>query len=177
MTGQPTPRAEGYVPFADIHALGARGAEDLNSRRWSREYVSNRPASGAIDGDCHCLADLPHSRVGQSTESSDQDGDGDALDGVEVDDRPPRYGIVVGLEKNLAREASYGRRTRRNECSAMSRDHGVPRQDHYWTTTDLGHLTPPDLSASRYVAHEDAADRRHDARSPHSSGSSTGWSS
>jgi hypothetical protein len=109
----------------------------------------DRRASGAMDGDCHCVADVAHSRVGQSTESLYQNGDGDALEGVEVDDRPPRYWIVLWLEKNLAREASHRRRTRRNECSAMSRDHGVPRQDDYWTTTDLGHLTPPDLAASR----------------------------
>lgn len=41
-------------------------------------------------------------------------------------------------------------------------------------SVDLGHLAPPHLPACRKCAHESPAARRHEPRSPHSSGSSIG---
>lgn len=59
----------------------------------------------------------------------------------------------------------------------LSRDHRVAREDDDWSATDLGHLAPPHLATCWNGAHDDAAARRNDARSPHSSGSSSGCSS
>lgn len=63
------------------------------------------------------------------------------------------------------------------ECAAMPRDDGVAGQDHHRSAADLGHLTPPDLPTSGDDGHEAATARRNEARSPHSSDSSSGCSS
>ena len=82
----------------------------------------------------------------------------------------------VGFKDDLAGDAPDGRRTRCDECAPKPRDHCVTRQDDDRAPTDLGHLAPPDLTA-RGSAVTTARRPRNDARSPHSSASSSGCSS
>jgi hypothetical protein len=132
---------------------------------------------GAVDSDCKCGADLAHSSVAQSPRTADEGGNRDALDRVEVHRAMTRHRVVTRFEHDLADEAADRRCAWRHECAAMPRNHRVPRKDDDWSANDLGHLAPPDLPARWEVAHDAAAARRNDARSPHSSGSSSGCSS
>lgn len=131
----------------------------------------------AVDGDSQGGADLPHPVLGQPAETFDQDGDRDRLHGIQVDRRSTRHRVLTGLEEDLAREASDRGGAGGDQCSTVARDHDVTRQDDDRPAADLGHLAPPQLPPCGQEGHEAATARRKDARSPHSSGSSSGWAS
>lgn len=136
------------------------------------------PASvGTVDSHRKGGADLAHPGVAQTPQPADEDCKRDAFDRVEVHCRTTRHGVVTGFEHDFADEPPKRCRAGRYECAAVSRDHCVARQHDDWSTTDFGHLALPDLPSQGDGAHDDAAARRNDARSPHSSGSSSGCSS
>lgn len=82
-------------------------------------------ASAAVHRDHQGSADLMHPRVCQAPESFDEDGKRDAFDRIKVDCRSQRYGIVPWFEKDLAGETAHRGRAGCDECSPMSRDHGI----------------------------------------------------
>ena len=133
-----------------------------------------RELVGAVDSNREGGADLAHAGVAQAAQAADEHGDRHAFDRVEVDCRTAGYRIVASLQHYFADEATNRRRTRRYECTAVPRDHRVARQDHDRSASDPLHLAPPHFTACGKPAHDDAAARRKDARSPHSSGSSSG---
>src|SRR5680860_324323 len=148
----------------------------------SGSSIGTRPplwsgSARTVDRDCESGTDLTHARLGHASQSAHEDGDRDALDRVEVHRGAKRHRVVTGFEHDLAREPSYGRRTWSHECAAMPWNDCVARQDDYRSTTDLGHLAPPHLPSSGDGGHDAATARRNEARSPHSSGSSSGCSS
>jgi len=131
----------------------------------------------AVDRDREGAAHLAHSCVAQPAEPVEQHTDRHTLDGVEVDCRTTRYRVIAGLEHHFADESSNRRRAWSNQSPAMPRYHCVTGKYDDRTPADLGHLAPPDLATGRQSAHDAAAARLNDARSPHSSGSSIGCSS
>ena len=139
--------------------------------------MATTASASAVDGDLESTADLAHAGIGQPSESRDEHGDPDALDGVEVDCCSARDRVVAGLEDDFAGKRSNRCRARCDKCSSKSRDRRVARQDDDGAPADLGKLAPPQLSPRRQRAHEAAAACRNEARSPHSSGSSSGSSS
>jgi hypothetical protein len=82
--------------------------------------------------------------------------------------------VGTGVKDNLTGEPPDGCGARRDECAPKSRDRRVTRQHNDWAPADPSHFAPPHLPACRTGVHEAPAARRHDARSPHSSGSSAG---
>jgi len=134
-------------------------------------------SASAVDSDLKGRADFAHPGVGKPAKSADQDYDRDAFDRVQVNRRTARDRVEIRLEDNLAGESPDGRRAWRDEGTSKSRDRGITRQDNNRAAADLGQLAPPHLTASRQRTHDAPAARRHDAKSPHSSGSSTGCSS
>src|SRR5664279_1481964 len=115
-----------------------------------RSTAQDGPGSfGTVDSHCEGGADLAHSRVAHAAQPADEDRDRDAFDRVEVHRRPAGHRVVTRFEHDFADEPSNRRRTRRDECATMSRDHRVAGQDDDWSTTDLGHLAPPHLPARR----------------------------
>jgi hypothetical protein len=158
--------------MASISAM-VIGAKRSASTRVVRPLIS----AGTVDSHCKGGTDLAHSGVTQTPQPADEDRDRDAFDRVEVHRRTTRHGVVTGFEHDFADEPSNRRRTWSHERAEMARDHCVARQDDDRSTTDLGHLAPPDLPTRGKGAHEAAAARRNDAKSPHSSCSSSGCSS
>jgi hypothetical protein len=145
--------------------------------RSSRPLRSNRPSALTVDRDREGAADLSQAPVGQTAESFDQDAGCDTLDRVEVDGRTARDRIVAGFEDDLAGQRPDGCRARRDEHSPEPRDGRVARQDNDGTPANISQLAPPHLTPSGEGVHDAPAARRNDARSPHSSGSSSGCSS
>lgn len=134
-------------------------------------------SAGAVDGDCEGGTDLAHANLGQPSQPLDEDGDRDAFDRVEVHRRAKRHRVVTRFEHHLARKPADGRRAGSHEGAAMPWDDHVAGQDNDRSATDPGHLAPPDLPPGRVESHDAPAARRNVARSPHSSGSSSGCSS
>lgn len=130
-----------------------------------------------VNGDREGGADFSHSRFGQSSQPFNESCDRDAFDRVEIDCRAKGHGVISGLEENFAREVSDGGRAGGDEGPTEAWDDGVTRQDNDRSTVDLRHLAPPDLPARWELCHEAPTARRNEARSPHSSGSSSGCSS
>lgn len=128
----------------------------------------------AVDRDGESSADLSHTTVGQSSEPLDEDGDGDTRNRVQIDRAASGDWVLARLEADFADESADRGGTRCDECTPVTRDHCVAGKDNHRAAPDLGHLAPPDLAARRRRAHDRAAASRNDARSPHSSGSSSG---
>jgi hypothetical protein len=140
-----------------------------------RRATAQFPASGlTVDRNCEGSTDLTHAGVGEPAEAPHEHCDRDAFNRVQVDGRAPGDRIIARFQDNLAGERSYRRRARCHEYSSKPRDRRVTGQDDHGAPADLGQLTPPQLPPSRQRAHDTAAARRNDARSPHSSGSSSG---
>ncbi len=140
---------------------------------WPRPARSAR----AVDRDRQSVTHLAHSSIAQPADSVDQDGQRDTLDRIEIDRRTSWHRVVPGLKHHLADEPANRRRARRDQCASVPRDHRIARENDDRTATDLGHLTPPHLAARGHCDHDAAAARRNEARSPQSSGSSSGCSS
>lgn len=170
----------GLAPMADparreevpSRSVGCR-TKGVTARRRSAARRSAR----AIDRDGQGVAHLAHTSVAQPAEPVDQDGKRDAFDRVEVDRRTARYGVVSGLKHHFADEPTNVRRARRDQCAPVPRDRRITREHDDRTAADLGHLAPPNLAPRGQCGHVAAAARRNEARSPHSSGSSSGCSS
>ena len=133
--------------------------------------------SVTVDRNRECIADRTHAFVTQPSEPADEDADGHALDRVEVDGAVLWHRVVVGLEHDLARQAPDRGRTGGDERPTESRDGGVAGQHDDRTSADLRQLAPPELATAWLVDHDEDAAGRNDARSPHSSASSIGWTS
>jgi hypothetical protein len=133
--------------------------------------------SRAVDRDGERPADLLHALVTQATQPIDEHTDGNALDRVEVDRAHLGYRIGARFEQHLARQLADGRRARRDKGAPETRDRDVSAQHHDRSTADVWQLAPPHLTSTRLVAHEADAAARNDARSPHSSASSSGCTS
>ena len=160
-----------------VGGAGAEIAEGLQLPREDPPLVHGRCSARAVDGDCEGGTDLAHANLGHPAQPLDEDGDRDAFDRVEIHRRAKRDRVVTWFEHHLAGKPPDGRRAGSHECAAMPWDDHVAGQDNYRSATDLGHLTPPDFPPSREGSHDAAAALRNDARSPHSSGSSSGCSS
>lgn len=133
--------------------------------------------SSTVHGDRQRSTDIPHSLVAQAAESINEHSDGHTLDRVEVDGAPPRDWITARLEQYLTRQASDGRGARGDKGSPEAWNGSVAAQHQYRPTADLRQLAPPQFAPVRLILHNAAAAERNDARSPHSSGSSSGCSS
>lgn len=140
-------------------------------------FAVRQRLSRAVDRDFKGCADGAHLGVGKPAKPADQYCDRDTFDGVEVHRRTAGDRVGTGFKHNLAGKSPDSRGARCDECTSKPRDRRVTRQHNDWAPADLGHLTPPHLPACRKRTHEAPAARRHEARSPHSSGSSTGCSS
>lgn len=127
--------------------------------------------------DCEGCANVLHADVRQSAKAVDEHRNRHALDRVQIDCRAPGHRIVTRLEYDLAGKASDNRRAGGDQDTAEPRYRGVAGQNDDRAPTDLGELAPPHFSSRWQRAHDAVAARRNDARSPHSSGSSSGcWS-
>ena len=140
-------------------------------------FCDQNGSATTVHCDLESLADLTHPLVAEPAQSFDKDSDRDALDRVEIYSGQPWNGIVAGFENDLAGKAANSRRARGHQRASKSRDCSVAREDHNRAATDVRQLTPPDLPSGRKRGQEAAAASRNDAKSPHTSGSSSGCSS
>ncbi|BBY59917.1 hypothetical protein MSAR_30530 [Mycolicibacterium sarraceniae] len=131
-------------------------------------------SSRAVDRNLQSRTDGAHPGVGEAAKPIDQHRDRDTFDRVQIHRGTTRDRVGTGFKNNLAGQPPNGCGAGRDDRASKPGDRRIARENNDWTPTDLSHLTPPQLSVCRKSAHESAAARRHDARSPHSSGSSTG---
>lgn len=122
-------------------------------------------------------ADLVHPLVAETTETLSERTDRDAFDRIEIHCETLWDRVAIRLEDDFAREATDVGCARSNQGAPEPGDRNVARQDNDRTAGDLGQFAPPDFSPARQLLHDDAAARRNDARSPHSSDSSSGCTS
>lgn len=126
------------------------------------------------DRNCQSGAHGPHADVSQSAKAVHKHRDRHTFDRVQIDRRAPWHRVIARLENDLAGKTSDRRRAGSDQYTSKPRYRGVAGQDDDRPPTDLGELAPPHFSSHRQRAHDAAAARRNDARSPHSSGSSIG---
>ncbi len=162
-----------YEPVRDGHV--ATGFRFLCPKGCGGSSPPSRTT--AIDGDRECRADLVHLVVAESAQTFDEDGDGDALDGVEVHRARSRDRIGVRFEHHFTWQPADRCRARGDQRPLETRDGRVTAQDHDRPPADLRQFAPPELTSTRCAVHDEAAAVRNEARSPHSSGSSIGCSS
>jgi hypothetical protein len=134
-------------------------------------------ASWAVRAAGPRVADLAHAGIGQAAKPFDDHTGRHALDRVEVDSRVPGDRVVAGFEDDLALERPDGCRAWRDEDPPKPRDHRVTRENDDGPPADLRQLATPHLAPGWEGVHDAAAAWRNDARSPQSSGSSSGCSS
>jgi hypothetical protein len=82
-------------PGANVNARGGYGGGDVSLAVYSS--MSKTASAVAFDGDVERCAYLSHTVVAESSESLDEDRDGHALHGVEVDRAPAGDRILVWL--------------------------------------------------------------------------------
>jgi hypothetical protein len=128
-------------------------------------------------GDLKGCADLSHPVVAEPAEAFDQNCDRNALDGIEVDGRGQGDRVITRLEYDLARDPADGGSARSDQRAAESRNRGVARKNDDRPTPSLAELAPPHLAPCGQSGHDAPAAARNDARSPHSSTSSSGCAS
>jgi len=133
--------------------------------------------AAAIDGDGQCRAHPAHALVAEAAEAVHQGGHGDTLDRVEVHNGSSWDRVLVYFEHDLAGQSANRGRAWGHQGPSQSRDGRVPREDDDGAPPDLRQFAPPHLTTCRERGHDRDAASRNEARSPHSSGSSTGWSS
>jgi hypothetical protein len=160
-------RTSSYFPRSE---LTSGASNDLGRD----DYVRLR---NAIDGNRQCRANFSHSIVSQPAETFGERPHRNALYRVEIDERPKWDWIISGRKQNLTGQPSHRRRTRSNQRSSESGDRGVSGEHHHRATRYVRKLAPPHLPPHGQVLHDEAAASRNEARSPHSSDSSSGWSS
>lgn len=149
-----------------------------SASRVLREPGRAAPSSAStVDGDFERFADLVHAVVAESAQALDQRSNRDALDRVEIDDRNEWDRVVWRLEEDLGRNVADRGRARPDQGTPQARDRGVSREHDHRPAPDLRELAPPDITSRRKGRHDAPAAARNEARSPHSSASSSGCSS
>ena len=136
------------------------------------------------------LKDLVDALVAETTQALHEQGDGCVVERVQVDRGGRRHGIRAGFEYDLAGNPPDRRRARRHDRRLEPLQGGVAGEDHSRARPDMLGLPPPQFASPRPdrshtprspVARVSALWRRlaswKPARSPHSSGSSSGWRS
>src|SRR4051812_48605328 len=118
-----------------------------------------------------------HAVIAEATQAVNQRRHRDALDRIEIDHRDERDRVVRGLEQDLGRDPADRSRARPDERTPQTRDGCVAGEDDDRPTPDLRKLAPPDIAPRGKRAHDAPAAARKEARSPHSSFSSSGWTS
>jgi hypothetical protein len=93
---------------------------------------------GTVDSYGHGVADLAHATVAQSSDALNENAQGHAFDGVEIDRGGSGYGIVGRFEHNLARKASNGRRARSYQGPAQPRNGCIAAEDNHGSATNVG---------------------------------------
>ncbi len=131
----------------------------------------------AVDGDLERVADLMHPVAAQTAQAFDERPDRNALDRIEIDDRDERNRVIRRLEENLGWDPADRSRAWADERTPETRDCGVSRKHNHRPAPDLRKLAPPDIASRRKRRHEEPAAARNEARSPHSSASSSGCAS
>lgn len=131
----------------------------------------------AVHCDRQSGTNLFHSQVAQAAEPLHENAGRHALDGVQVDGGSARHRIFAGIQHDFARQVANGRGARSDQRAPKSWDGCVSGEDHDGSPADVRELTPPEFATRRNRCHDAAAASRNDARSPHSSASSSGWSS
>lgn len=79
----------------------------------------------AGDSDLERLADLEHPVIAESAETLDERPERDALDRIEIYNRPAWHGIVSRLQEHLARDSADRRRARPDQRAAEARNRRV----------------------------------------------------
>src|SRR5436190_6887609 len=74
----------------------------------------------AVDGDLERRADLTHAVVAESAESLEERSEGNALDGIEIDDRDERDRVVRRLEEDLGLDPADRGRARSDQCTPQT---------------------------------------------------------
>ncbi len=153
-------------------------AELANESRWRvADCLESGRSAIAVNGNFEGLTELPHPDVAEATDPFREGAEANALDRVQVSHAVPWHGVVAGFEDNLTGQATDGRGARSDDCPPKARNGGVAGQHDDRPSTNVGKLTPPYVSPSRQRTQDAAAETLNDARSPHSSFSSSGWSS
>jgi len=103
--------------------------------------------SGAIHCDGERCTDLAHPVVAESTQAIDEHADRDTLDGIEVHRGEQRYRVGARFQHDLAGKAPDRGGTRGHERPFEARDGGITTEDDDRSSTDVGQLTPPELTS------------------------------
>lgn len=167
------------VPFANrpVRGAGSRNVAAPRADQVSRTRRSLAVSNDAVDSDLKRCAHLAHALVAQLSEPLDEHGDRHTLDRVKVEGAAPNDRIILGVR---GRPRSQGRGswwcTVRQGCAGggVSLRLGTGRRLGGGRSREVRTTTPPlaGVSPSRGPAAS-----RKEARSPHSSGSSSGcWS-
>lgn len=131
-------------------------------------------SEGAVDCGVESCTDLAHALIAQAAQPLGECPDRDALDRIEVHSGRPGDWILRWLEDHLAGQPADGGGAWGDYGSPQPRNGNVSRHDDDRTAGNLRQVTPPDLTASGQVLHDNPAASRNEARSPHSSDSSIG---
>ena len=128
----------------------------------------------AADGDVESCTDLAHPLIAQAAQSLGECPDRDALDRIEVHGGGSGNWILGWIEGDLAGQSPDGGGAGGDYSPLQPWNGDVSRHDDYRSAGNLLQFTPPDLTASGQILHDEPAASRNEARSPHSSGSSIG---
>ncbi len=135
-----------------------------------------RSGSAAVDSYGERLANLVHPKVAEATYPVDQNSYRNAFDRVEVHGSSTSHRIITGFQDDFAGEPAKRRCAWSNQHAPQSGNCRVSGEYDHGPTAYICRFTPPQLAAQR-KPHVAAAATRNEARSPHSSGSSSGCSS
>lgn len=133
--------------------------------------------SDTVDRYLKSRADLANPDIGQPPHPLDENRHRYALDRVQIDRTRIRDRIRTRLQDHLTGQPANVRRARGDERAPQPWDGGIAREDDDRPPANIGDLGPPELTPTRQRVHDAPAARRHEARSPHSSGSSGGCAS
>jgi hypothetical protein len=79
-------------------------------KSWALAALLVSESGEAIHGNLECSTNFNHADVGQSSKAFYEDGDRDALNGVEIHRRTLRNRVVSWFEHNFAGQSPNGRR-------------------------------------------------------------------
>ena len=118
-----------------------------------------------------------HTLAAKSAEALDERPDRNALDGVEVDDRDERDRVVRGFEEDLGWDVADRGCAWPDKGAPQTWDRSISGEYDHRPAPDPWKLAPPQVTSRRKRSHDAPAAARNDARSPHSSASSSGCAS
>lgn len=136
-----------------------------------------RSSALAVDGDVERFADLTHTLIAESAQALDQRSDRNALDRIEVDDRDDWDRVVRRFEEDLGRDVADRGCARPDQGAPQPRNRRVSGEYDHRPAPDLWKFAPPDITSRWKRSHDAPAAARNEARSPHSSTSSSGCAS